>query len=89
MELAIPKGIRINATASWQAIPGIVKYAPLALAAACLPVVLGDVYLRDICTYIALYVMLGMGMNIVVGYAGLWTSATSRSTGSPPTPSPV
>jgi branched-chain amino acid transport system permease protein len=57
--------------APWQALPGILKYAPLALLAAAVPVAMHDLYLRDIATYICLYVMLGMGMNIVVGYAGL------------------
>jgi branched-chain amino acid transport system permease protein len=71
MEIAVPKQGRINLAASWQAIPGIAKFAPLALAAACLPLALDNLYLREICTYIGLYVMLGMGMNIVVGYAGL------------------
>jgi branched-chain amino acid transport system permease protein len=71
MELAVSKGARVNLIASWQAVPIIAKVAPLAVAAACLPVVLDNLYLRDICTYIALYIMLGMGMNIVVGYAGL------------------
>jgi branched-chain amino acid transport system permease protein len=71
MELVIPKGIRLNLAASWQAVPGIVKYATLALAVAAVPIALDNLYLRDICTYIGLYIMLGMGMNIVVGYAGL------------------
>jgi branched-chain amino acid transport system permease protein len=71
IQIAVPKQGRINLAASWQAIPGIAKFAPLALAAACLPLVLDNLYLREICTYIGLYVMLGMGMNIVVGYAGL------------------
>jgi branched-chain amino acid transport system permease protein len=75
MEIALPKAGpkagRINLIGSWQAIPGIVKFAPLALIAACLPFALDNLYLREICTYIGLYIMLGMGMNIVVGYAGL------------------
>jgi branched-chain amino acid transport system permease protein len=71
MEIVVPKAGRINLAASWQAVPGIVKFAPLALIVACLPFALDNFYLREICTYIGLYVMLGMGMNIVVGYAGL------------------
>ena len=71
MEVAVPKPARINLAASWQAVPGIVKFAPMALIVACLPFALDNFYLREICTYIGLYVMLGMGMNIVVGYAGL------------------
>lgn len=40
----------------------LVGYAPIAL---------DNLYLRDVFAYIALYVMLGMGMTIVLGYAGL------------------
>jgi branched-chain amino acid transport system permease protein len=65
------RGARVGLSGSWQAVPGILKYAPLALLIAALPVALDDLYLRDIATYIGLYIMLGMGMNIVVGYAGL------------------
>src|SRR5580704_18210894 len=71
MEIALPKQVRVGLTTSWQSVPSIVKYLPLALAAAALPELLHNLYLRDICTYIGLYIMLGMGMNIVVGYAGL------------------
>jgi branched-chain amino acid transport system permease protein len=71
MELALPKQVRVGISASWQSVPGIVKYLPLAIAAAALPELLHNLYLRDICTYIGLYIMLGMGMNIVIGYAGL------------------
>jgi branched-chain amino acid transport system permease protein len=75
MPIAIPRQSRINLpaawTTAWQAVPGIVKFAPLALLVACLPLALGNFYLREVGTYIGLYVMLGMGMNIVVGYAGL------------------
>jgi branched-chain amino acid transport system permease protein len=69
--IAVLKDSRINLAASWQAVPGILKYAPLALLVACLPIALDNFYLRDVCTYIGLYIILGMGMNIVVGYAGL------------------
>jgi branched-chain amino acid transport system permease protein len=71
MEVALPKQVRVGISASWQSIPGIIKYVPIALAAAALPELLHNLYLRDICTYIGLYIMLGMGMNIVIGYAGL------------------
>jgi branched-chain amino acid transport system permease protein len=71
MEIAHPKQLRLGLASSWQSVPGIVKYAPLAVAVAALPVALDNLYLRDIFTYIGLYIMLGMGMNIVVGYAGL------------------
>jgi branched-chain amino acid transport system permease protein len=71
MEIALPKQVRVGLTSSWQSVPGIVRYLPLALAAAALPELLHNLYLRDICTYIGLYIMLGMGMNIVIGYAGL------------------
>jgi branched-chain amino acid transport system permease protein len=71
MEIALPKQVRVGLTTSWQSVPSIVKYLPLALAAAALPELLHNLYLRDICTYIGLYIMLGMGMNIVIGYAGL------------------
>ncbi len=71
MEIALPKQVRVGLTASWLSVPGIIKYLPLALAAAALPELLHNLYLRDICTYIGLYIMLGMGMNIVIGYAGL------------------
>jgi branched-chain amino acid transport system permease protein len=43
----------------------------LFVIAAFIPFVLDNAYLRDIFAYIGLYTMLGMGMNIVVGYAGL------------------
>jgi branched-chain amino acid transport system permease protein len=71
LEVAVAKAGRINLTGAWQAIPGIAKFAPLALLFAYLPFALDNLYLREVCTYIGLYVMLGMGMNIVVGYAGL------------------
>jgi branched-chain amino acid transport system permease protein len=71
MAMAAAKDLRSSATTSWRAIPTLVKLAPLIAAVAYLPIALDDIYLRDIFTYIALYVMLGMGMNIVVGYAGL------------------
>ncbi len=71
MEIALPKQIRVGLTSSWQSVPAIIRYLPLALAAAALPELLHNLYLRDICTYIGLYIMLGMGMNIVIGYAGL------------------
>jgi branched-chain amino acid transport system permease protein len=71
LDIAVPKAGRINLPAVWQAVPGIVKFAPLALLAACVPFALDNIYLREIFTYFGLYVMLGMGMNIVVGYAGL------------------
>jgi branched-chain amino acid transport system ATP-binding protein/branched-chain amino acid transport system permease protein len=57
--------------ATFRAMPGLLKYGVLALVVAYLPVAIDDLYIRDIFTNIALYVMLGMGMNIVVGYAGL------------------
>ena len=43
-------------------------------------------YVVDVGTTVLIYVMLGWGLNIVVGLAGLWISATSRSTPSGPIP---
>jgi branched-chain amino acid transport system permease protein len=71
MSVTAAKETRANVTATWNAFPGILKYGLPALVVAYVPVALENLYLRDIFTYIGLYVMLGMGMNIVVGYAGL------------------
>jgi branched-chain amino acid transport system permease protein len=71
MGTSVLKEARVGLTGSWQAVPGILKLAPLALLVAALPIALDNLYLREIATYIGLYIMLGMGMNIVVGYAGL------------------
>jgi branched-chain amino acid transport system permease protein len=71
VEITASRPTRAGAVATWQAVPGILRYGLLALLAACVPIALDDLYLRDIFTFIGLYVLLGMGMNIVVGYAGL------------------
>jgi branched-chain amino acid transport system permease protein len=71
VEITASRTSRASAAATWQAVPGIVKYGLLALLVAYVPIALDDLYVRDIITFIALYVLLGMGMNIVVGYAGL------------------
>jgi branched-chain amino acid transport system permease protein len=71
VEITASRASRASAAATWQAVPGIVKYGLLALLVAYVPIALDDLYVRDIITFIALYVLLGMGMNIVVGYAGL------------------
>jgi branched-chain amino acid transport system permease protein len=71
VEITASRPIRAGAVATWQAVPGILRYGLLALLAAYVPIALDDLYLRDIFTFIGLYVLLGMGMNIVVGYAGL------------------
>jgi branched-chain amino acid transport system permease protein len=68
--IATVKEIGSTARASWRAI-SLLKLLPLIAGLAYLPFALDNFYLRDVFTYIALYVMLGMGMNIVVGYAGL------------------
>ena len=71
MEITASRPTRAGAVATWRAVPGIFRYGLLALLAAYVPIALDDLYLRDIFTFIGLYVLLGMGMNIVVGYAGL------------------
>ena len=71
MEITASRLTRSNAATWWHAAPGILKYGLLALVVAYVPVAVDDLYVRDIFTFIGLYVLLGMGMNIVVGYAGL------------------
>lgn len=70
MAIASTKAVRTSA-ASLLLLYRPVLLIALLVVAALFPIVSDDTYLRDIFAYIALYTMLGMGMNIVVGYAGL------------------
>jgi branched-chain amino acid transport system permease protein len=71
LEIAAPEAKRHGIARRWRAIPPMLRFGLPVLVLAYLPVALDDLYIRDIVTYIGLYTMLGMGMNIVVGYAGL------------------
>jgi branched-chain amino acid transport system permease protein len=71
VEITAVSRTRDRITSGWRAIPGIFKYGPLTLVVAYAPIAMENLYVRDIFTFIGLYVILGMGMNIVVGYAGL------------------
>jgi branched-chain amino acid transport system permease protein len=59
---------------SWERLPEVVRWLAIGLAAlgiGAIPLVLDNLYFRDIFTFVALYSILGLGLNIVVGYAGL------------------
>jgi branched-chain amino acid transport system permease protein len=59
---------------AWGRLPEAARWLAIGLAAAAagaIPLALDNLYYRDILTFIALYSMLGLGLNIVVGYAGL------------------
>ena len=65
-------GARLKA--SWERLPEGVRWLTIgiaALAVGAIPLALDNLYYRDILTFIALYSILGLGLNIVVGYAGL------------------
>ena len=53
---------------------------PLLLVAAVALPLTGSRYYIDLGTLVLTYIMLGWGLNIVVGLAGCWTLAMSRST---------
>lgn len=53
--------------------------APMIIGAA------GGNYWVRVLDFAMLYVMLALGLNVVVGFAGCWIWATSRSTRSAPT----
>lgn len=58
----------------WERLPEIVRWVAIGLGAlgiGAIPLVLDNLYYRDILTFVALYAILGLGMNIVVGSAGL------------------
>ncbi len=60
--------------AAWDGIPELVRWPVIGLAAlaiGAIPLAFDNLYYRDLFTFIALYSMLGLGLNIVVGYAGL------------------
>jgi branched-chain amino acid transport system permease protein len=59
---------------SWERQPEYVQWLVIgvsALGVGTVPFAIGNLYYRDILTFVALYSILGLGMNIVVGYAGL------------------
>ncbi len=65
-------GARLKA--SWERLPEVVRWLAIGLAAlgvGAIPLALDNLYYRDIITFVALYSILGLGLNIVVGYAGL------------------
>jgi branched-chain amino acid transport system permease protein len=67
-------GYAAEVKATWERLPEIVRWVAIGLAAmgiGAIPLALDNLYYRDIMTFIALYAILGLGMNIVVGYAGL------------------
>ena len=60
--------------AAWDRLPELVRWPLIGLAAlaiGAIPLAFDNLYYRDLFTFIALYSMLGLGLNIVVGYAGL------------------
>jgi branched-chain amino acid transport system permease protein len=67
-------GYGARLSASWERLPEIVRWVAIGLGAlgiGAIPLALDNLYYRDILTFVGLYAILGLGMNIVVGYAGL------------------
>jgi hypothetical protein len=69
-------------------VPQWVLLAGFVAVVALIPVITSDEYVLRVTADTMLYVLLAIGLNVAVGWAGILDLGTSRSTASPPTCSP-
>lgn len=56
---------------SWRRLPQVARVAIVVVAVGLVPIVYPDEYLADVLTVAGIYAVLSLGLNVVIGYAGL------------------
>ncbi len=64
-------GRRSGLERRWQRIPAVVRLALVVVPAAVMPLFVSSDYVMQVATVTAIYALLALGLNVVVGFAGL------------------